>query len=186
MREFVTLAVSVCCIAVVLEAGRQVPVRPPATSKLTLPGSPSTLITAIGNSTGVVDLLVVWRGQPKWWMQSPRSGSAGGGGGRPFTSSESYGPVQLSIELTAGSRALLINGTAVELGEDNVVLVDGVDGASGEQVTRTARVDLGVGSMKDLASILAVAPQIVTFLRCEQPSADGYHEPDPYLCSKVR
>lgn len=186
MRGFIAVAVSVCCLAGGLAAGGQVPVRPPATSKLTLPGSASTLITVIGNSTGVVDLLVVWRGHPKWWMQSPRSGSAGGGGKRPFTLAESYGPVQLSVELTIESRELLINGKVVELGEDNVVLVDGVDGASDEQVTRTDRVDLGLGSMKDLAPILAVAPQIVTFLRCEPPSADGDHDRGPYLCSRLR
>lgn len=63
----------------------------------------------------------------------------------------------------------------VDLGEQNVILVDAVGGASGPQVVRTLRVERTLpsgGNPSWIGETLRSSPEIVSFLRCDTPIED--------------
>src|SRR5918993_2609518 len=122
------------------------PVRMPppgrtATQSATQPISPVAVMTWVtrygSDGAHSLDLLVVWRGSPGWFMQGNKRGSSSGGSGDTFRETIRYGDLELELTFNASKRIAEIQGTAVELRDANVLLVDHVDASGGPQVVST-------------------------------------------------
>jgi hypothetical protein len=146
-----------------------------ATSSATEPVSAVALATWVTRSAvdagHRLEVLVVWRGQPGWDTRSgPRTSSAGGSG-TAFSWSGRYGDVELRLDLESATRTAAIQGTKVDLGDNNVVLVDDVDVLHGAVVTMLLHVDPAVpllpAGRPDIDAVLLKSAAVVSFLRCD-------------------
>ena len=153
----------------------------------TAPVSPSVLATEMcivdGAGRGTLELLVLWRGSPGWFMKggggsSGGGGSAGstmGGGPSPMIRSSwiSQGGVNLSVRLDPGARKAWIQENEIDLGDTNVILVDGVDSPAGPHVVRTLRIDpeYQTEPKKPMPAQMFIrrSPELVEFLQCGVP-----------------
>ena len=123
-----------------------------------------------------LDLIVLWRGAPGWFSGTSQSGSSGGGADS-FYATARYGNVEVQVTLQTAKRTAEVQGQKVELGDANVILVDGVDTPGSEKVVRTLRIDPAVPSSQDggarVEEILRRSPEILSFLRCQTAMPDG-------------
>jgi len=80
----------------------------------------------------------------------------------------SRGGVDLDFQLTYTPRTLKIQGAAVELGTNNVVLVDDVDGGQGPKVLSVLSIGRdGVTDSTDIAGVVPRSSELVAFLKCD-------------------
>jgi hypothetical protein len=117
----------------------------------TAPVSPSVMATELGavdaSGRGTLQLLILWRGTPAWFLRGGGSSSSGGGGsagpgsGTIFNHWISQGGVNLTVRFDPAARKVWIQDKELALDEANVVLVDGVDLPAGPRVVRTLRID---------------------------------------------
>jgi len=138
-----------------------------------------------GDGSRALVFLVLWRGSPGWFARGSASGASGGGDCRVYHTTIRRGDLQLQIEfdsqtrLATISQALLvpervatIRKKAIELRDQNVILVDGVDEAQEPQIVGTLRVDptLPPGrSPLNLGEMLRQSKEILSFLQCGDP-----------------
>src|SRR5687767_5240295 len=117
----------------------------------TAPVSPSVMATELASvdasGRGTLQLLILWRGAPGWFMRGGGASSSGGGGsmgpgsGMTFSHWISQGGVNLTVRFDPAARKIWIQEKDIPLEDANVVLVDGVDSPAGPQVVRTLRID---------------------------------------------
>ena len=117
----------------------------------TAPVSPSVMATELGSvdaaGRGTLQLLILWRGTPGWFLRGGGGSSSGGGGSMGPGSSMifshwiSQGGVNLTVRFDPAARKVWIQDKEIALDDANVVLVDGVDSPAGPQVVRTLRID---------------------------------------------
>jgi hypothetical protein len=155
------------------------------------------------DGTRTLQLLVLWRGSPGWFARGSGNGASGGGDCRLYHSTISRGDVQLQMEfdsqtrLASISQALLvpervatIRKKAIELREQNVILVDGVDEAQDPQIVGTLRVDptLPPGrSPLNIGETLRQSQEMLSFLRCDTRMADPLaQKAADIVCAGVR
>jgi hypothetical protein len=85
--------------------------------------------------------------------------------------------VVLEAELDVTRRHARVGPHEIDLGDANVVLVDGVDEEGGFRLAGLLRVDPAFLSSPDLAPVLSRSAEVVEFLRCEttleDPSIDA-------------
>ena len=113
-----------------------------------------------------LELLVLWRGTPGWFLQPGGSGGSGAATGDHHTWLK-FGAVDLSLDFDEATRRVMLQGHGVPLAENNVLFVDEVDGPSGPRVVGTMAVSRGMpGSAGQIAPVLRSAPRIMSFLRC--------------------
>ena len=152
-----------------------------ATSSATQPVSSVALaswVTRYGNDgVHALELLVVWRGQPGWFLRSgPRSSSAGGSGSS-FHSTSQFGGVTMSLDFDSATRVAEIQGQRVDLKDSNVVLIDNVDRPDGLSVSGQLHVDPEVallgGGHPDIDAVFMRSADIVSFLKCDVPLPGG-------------
>ena len=159
-----------------LPPGRRVP--PPgvnATSSGTRVISPVALVTWVstyGNDGNqVLDLIVLWRGSPGWFSRGSGSGTSSGGSTASFHSTIRYGGLELQLEFESKTQVAQIQGNAIRLRNDNVILVDDVDVAGGPRVVGTLRVDPELPRADNgyprIEPVLRRSPEVVTFLQCD-------------------
>lgn len=137
-----------------------------------------------------LDLLVLWRGSPGWFMRGS-AGSTGGtriGGGveggtvgglagaggviSPRRRTEwitwSYGTLTLRVDLDLDTNVATILGTPVPLANNNVVIVDNADSSAGSKVADTRWIEPTISGSGDLAVLLIQQrPELYDFLHCE-------------------
>ena len=97
--------------------------------------SSSVVATFCGHRQGdnlVLDLLILWRGQPGWYFGTSQRGTAGSstfGGGLKGTvsSQEMYGNVTIGFEADFDRRSATIGAVAVDLRKANTFVIDGVE-----------------------------------------------------------
>jgi hypothetical protein len=117
-----------------------------------------------------LDLVVVWRGQSGWYLRPGPRRSSGGSSETTFSATSEYGGVVLQLRLHVAPRVAEIQGRRVDLGDNNVVLVDSVDEPGTTQVVSLLRIDSVVpsrGTSPDIEAVLATSAEIVSFLRCD-------------------
>jgi len=122
-----------------------------------------------------LDLLVLWRGSPGWHLRgTDHGGSAGGMGmsGRRGMTIR-YGTLSLYAAFEPATRHCQIEDKDVPLGDDNVVLVDDVDGASGLRVVKTMRIDPALPEPGRMELAIRRSPELVAFLRCDVKLPDA-------------
>ena len=115
-----------------------------------------------------LELLVLWRGTPGWFLQTPGgSGGSDSGTGSHYTWIK-YGAVSLSLDFDETTRRVTIQGKDVTLSENNVLFVDDVDLPSGPRVADMMVVSRAMpGSSGQIAPVLRNSSRIMSFLRCD-------------------
>ena len=78
-----------------------------------------------------------------------------------------YGTISLYAAYDVGPRRYTIANATKPLGEDNVVLVEDADSASGPRVLKTLRVDPAVPDGRRMDQFIARSPELVAYLRCD-------------------
>lgn len=146
------------------------------------PVSPAVVATWFASHAGdaapQLDLLILWRGATGWFVkpegEKKRSGGTISGAGRPerVTARVEMAGVLLEAELDRARRHARIGPHEIDLGESNVVLIDGVDEEGGFRLAGLLRVDPAFPSSSDLAPVLARSADVVAFLRCETSIED--------------
>jgi hypothetical protein len=147
--------------------------------------SPAVVATSFashsGGGTPQLRLLVLWRGEPGWFVKPESAGShetgslsssAGRTGMDRAVSRIEMAGVVLEAELDVPGRRARLGSQELDLGDANVALVDGVDEAGGFRMAGLLRVDPAFASAPDLAPILGRSEEIVAFLRCESRVED--------------
>lgn len=151
-----------------------------ATSSSIVPVSELAMVTWMmqGPAEAPADLLfVIWRGQPGWYRGS-RQSSSGGGSGNRFTSSATYGSVQLDLEFDRSTRVATVQGQRLEMKDANVILVDAVDRPGATRIAKTLRVehiDRQPGPAGPVRA-LGASPEILEFIGCgmQEAAAAGF------------
>jgi len=154
---------------------------PTATSSGTRPMSAVALVTWVtrygSDGAQVLDLLVLWRGTPGWFSRGSGNGTSGGGSPGSFHSTIRYGGLKLQLEFQSQARVAQIQGRRVELHDDNVILVDGVDTADGPTVVGTLRVEPELPQTDNgfprIEAVLQRSPEIASFLQCDARLPDA-------------
>jgi hypothetical protein len=126
-----------------------------------------------GSGEEQLQLLILWRGAPGWFLR-PGGVSGNSSGGR-YRSTITYGDVRLTLEYDSSKRVAVVHGRTVETADDNVVLVDDVDSPTGPRIVGTMRLDRRMpGSAGQIGLVLRKSPNIMAFLRCDATIADGH------------
>jgi hypothetical protein len=127
---------------------------------------------APGSST--LDLLVLWRGSPGWFLRDGPRGSSGGGSSTGRSSlTVKYGGFFLQVLFDGRARLAEIDGRSVPLNDDNVVLVDDVDSVGGSKVVKTLRVDPALTDPARAEIVIRRSPELVAYLRCDLKLPDA-------------
>jgi hypothetical protein len=149
----------------------------------TAPVSPSVIATEMSavdqNGRRTLELLILWRGTPGWHLKGTGGASGSGGsmggsmGGNPgMVRSDwiSQGGVNLAVRFDPAARKAWIQEKEIDLGDANVVLVDGVDSPVGPQVVRTLRIDpeyeTAATRQMPFQMFIRRSPELVEFLQC--------------------
>ena len=164
------------------------------------PVSPAVVGTWIVNeapgASPRLELLVLWRGTPGWFMQG-ESGEATTGGstvGRDgavvAVQQLNYGDVRLGLEFEQKQGVVRLMGQEIPLQSANVVLVDDVDGPNGPSLAGTRHVDPELPespeSSPPIPVILRRSPDLVDFLRCDAKVPDSSVQPMfDALCARL-
>jgi hypothetical protein len=134
-----------------------------------------------------LDLLVLWRGSPGWPLQRSLGGSGGGSSGSRRGMTVRYGDRSFYAAFDTGPRRYQIEDDIKPLGDDNVVLVDDVDSASGLRVVKTLRVDPAMSAGVRIDEVIARSPELVAYLRCDANVPDARQQTMvDILCSRYR
>lgn len=138
--------------------------------------SPAVVATWITEQQGdgpvELEMLILWRGNPGWFLRAGGSSSSGSGVVRGDHRTNHETIVQGGVRLTYGydsqTRLATVQGTTFDLRESNVVLVDDVDAPGGARVSGTLRVARSMpGSAGQIGLVLRTSPEIMAFLRCD-------------------
>jgi hypothetical protein len=131
-----------------------------------------TWVTRFGHDgIHTLELLVVWRGQPGWFLRVGSQSSSGGGSGTSFHTTSRFGDVELRLDFDSATHTAALQGQRVDLGESNVVLVDNVDRLDDLSVGGLLHVDTAVPLLDtgrpDIDAVLMRSGEIVSFLKCD-------------------
>jgi hypothetical protein len=122
------------------------------------PGSPAEL-----------DLAVVWRGRPGWFLENKdHYGASGGGNDASFGQTIKYGGVHLDYRFVRKPRTLeILDRSPLDLNDANVVLVDQVDTPEKANVVAKIAIPSTLASPGALVQPFGRSPEILAFLRCD-------------------
>jgi hypothetical protein len=152
-----------------------------ATASATQPVSSVAVVTWVTryghDGVHTLELLVVWRGQPGWFTRVGPRASSSGGSGSYFYSTSRLGDVELQLGLDSAAHRAEIQGQHIDLGDSNVVLVDGVGSADRVSVVAKPRVDPDVVLLNDgrpeIDAVLMRSADVVSFLQCDVQTPGG-------------
>ena len=156
--------------------------------------SPAVVATWIfhRDETGAaqMDLLVLWRGSPGWFMRGDRGGGGGGGSTRPdgttvLTTRIRYGAVDLELRFDPASRTAHLGERQIALGEANVILIDAVDGQPQVMGTRRVEPTIPQNGLR-IELVLRRSNELLEYLRCDARLTDQKaQEQMELLCAQV-
>jgi hypothetical protein len=159
--------------------------------------SPTVVATWIVNEVADgkprLELLVLWRGAPGWFMKEIPEGSSsvqsGGRDARGLVFEELvYGDLRLRVEFDPRELTARLLGRVVAVESDKVVLVDDVGGEQGPIIAGSRRVDPEFpASPAEIHVILRRSPELVEFLQCDARVPDSKVQPMfDAMCARVR
>ena len=159
--------------------------RPPSGAGGSRPVSPAvvaTLFTSHGQAgDGELEVLVLWRGSPGWFLEGGRdesSGSRTGGSGETWDHHFFFGDFTLNLQFNRQTRTARVQDIEVSLQDANVILVDQVDSRDALTVVGTRWIDPQVGDppVRDV-QVLGRSSELVDFLRCDASLPDRLARP---------
>jgi hypothetical protein len=114
-----------------------------------------------------LDLAVIWRGSPGWFMEGTGFSTSGGGTSASFQQTLTYGNQVLSLQFVRLTRRLVIlDSDPMDLEEANVVLVDEVDNSQKIRVISKLRIPDKLTGPGELTVPFGRSQEIFEFLRC--------------------
>jgi hypothetical protein len=141
----------------------------------------SWFTTRAPNGVEQLELLVLWRGTPGWFLHPGGSGGSGGGPASShtwITRIRGDRTLTLTLDYDPPKRLVVVQGTRLELAGNNVVFVDDVDSSDGPRVTRTTSIARAMpGSPGQIGLVLRNSPEIMSFLRCDSAPSSGPSRP---------
>ena len=158
-------------------------------SQIVSPSVVATWMQRIEKEIGRLELLVLWRGAPGWFLAGQGHRSSGGGSPDAWSASVEYAGIPLSVSFNRTTRVAVVQSRTMTLPADvNVLLVDGVDGPDGTLTVTTAFVDPAMpASGNPMPPLLRRSDRLVEFLQCglNVPQASAQRMID-MLCAQVR
>ena len=115
----------------------------------------------------MLDLLVLWRGTPGWWLTGGQHGGSSGGGGTITRMVLNRGGKELTVAFDARTGVATVQGKDITLGNANVVLVDDVDARDGPKIVRTMTVDPQLPQPTRVDGKILGSPDLIAYLRCD-------------------
>jgi len=149
------------------------------------------------HGTSQLELLVLWRGTPGWFMRAGSEESSNSDsiqsteddrGGGTVVERLSYGGLRLELEFVRGKRTARVQNHDVGLESANVILVDEVDAVDGPQIAGSLHVDPSFASEPaEVEAIVRRSPEIYEFLRCDASVPDANtQEVIETLCARMK
>jgi hypothetical protein len=150
-----------------------------------------------GDGTGSLDVLVLWRGTPGWFLRG--NGTSGGGGPNggfgQWQASHwmTYGDITLTLgfkstskDFDPASTVVTIFDREIALQDTNVVLIDGVDSGT-PNIVGTRYVEPRFSGQDAVAAIVKRTPELFEFLRCDVTLPDANQQAMMALvCGQMR
>jgi hypothetical protein len=157
----------------------------------------ATYCSHASDNEDVVDLMILWRGQPGWF-QRHGAGPIGGGGSHTIGATNGrvseyrmYNGVTIRYDADFDAGTVTISGLAAPIGLEkvNAVLVDGVDQSTGAHLRGTLRIAPSVtfGGDHNL-KVIQSSRTLVAFLQCGIPmpaSRGPVPQPVITVCEKL-
>jgi hypothetical protein len=148
----------------------------------------SSLITRDEGGEGTLELLVLWRGSPGWFLRRSGSGGSMSGGGPLRRSgivewSIREGGLHLTASFDPARRVATVLGDLVALDDANVILVDDVDSPAGPRVVKALAVAPALGKSPGVHPVLIGSPELLDFLRCHAQTPD--RQSLNYICAEA-
>lgn len=120
-----------------------------------------------------LQLLVLWRGTPGWFLPDGPSGVSSSWSEGRSRQTITEGTLRLTLDYDLSKRIAAVDGKPIAMGENNVVFVDDVDAPAGPHVTRTMSIPRAMpGSAGQIGLVLRTSPEIMSFLRCDATTTD--------------
>jgi len=135
----------------------------------------SSIITRDRSGAGKLELLVLWRGSPGWFMRRTGLGGSSMGGGGFGTLSVRQGGLHLTATFDPTTRVARVLDEDVPLKDSNVILVDQVDDQSGPRILKTLKVETPLGNSNILNHFILATPELLDYLRCQSQVPDPYN-----------
>lgn len=139
-------------------------------SHIASPTVVATWMVNVHKDVHSLDLLVLWRGTPGWFLEGQGHRSSGGGNADTTSVTIEYAGRPLTVVLDRKARLATVQGRPVDLNPDlNVVLVDGVDGPDSSLTISTLHVDAGLPAdlPSRLPAVLKRSDRLLPFLQCD-------------------
>jgi ketosteroid isomerase-like protein len=135
--------------------------------------SGSTVATLVTKDRSAVDLLVIWRGTPGWFM-TPDYQASRGGSGPLFDGTLFFGGHLFNWDINFISRIAHVAGSRLDLKDRNIVLVDGIDAPTGPRIVKILKVEEELSAdSPDVRPRVWRIPGIAAYLQCDQRFADA-------------
>jgi len=166
--------------------------------------SPTVVATFCGhrlNGDEMLDLLILWRGKPGWFLRGA-GGASGGGGSNRFGAGtkghiaqhSTYGEVTISFDADFDANTAVIGDAPVALDGVNTVLVDDVDAPGSRRISATRWTEPRLPLVGDVHLALARrSRELLNYLQCDIPMpaapagrASMPRPPIVTVCEKLR
>lgn len=153
-----------------------------AVSNYSIPVSPSVVASVTRQGEKLL-LLILWRGESKWYNATPRR-DGGGGGETELRGHLVYGPTELNYTFDGTRRRFVLNNVTTTVPEGtNVILVDHV--GKPPFAIKALVVDVtGVNAnirQQSIAPLLTKSREVSAFLQCDQREVVSVG-----ICAEVR
>ena len=119
-----------------------------------------------------LDLVVLWRGTPGWWLSAGMGGTtsdrSADGALKSIDHFVTFDGRTFTVRFDPQARTVRLGEEMLALGDRNVVLVDELDIARGPRIAGSVRVDpLFTDGPDGMERLLATSAEALGFLRCE-------------------
>ena len=116
----------------------------------------------------------------------PRGSSGGGSSTGRRSSTLKYGGLFLQVLFDGPARVAEIEDRKIPLNDDNVLLLDDVDSATGPKVVKTLRVDSDLSDPHRVEIVIRRSPELVAYLRCDTKLPDARQQATmDIICAQV-
>lgn len=134
------------------------------------------------SGTQELDLLILWRGSPGWFVRSSGTEMLDD----PRLTENRDGVIlttvlhrilfddhTLELQFDPRSRIARVQDDVIQIRAANVILLDEVDGAGGVQVLAAVTVNPQFAESIGIVDLVRRSPQLVEFLRCDSKMSDS-------------
>jgi hypothetical protein len=135
-----------------------------------------------------LDLLVLWRGAPGWFLRTSMEGRVTGGADGAKIVSISHRDFVLEFTYIAASRIVRIDDREIKLGTANLLLVDDVDRPRPLKIAGIKAVDGRMFDRRRIDLVIRPAVEVHSFLRCDAKLPDEHDQMmiSAILCSQLK